>query len=115
MLGVGRLGDEFQAGPGECGRGTALHSCEETPGVGGRYRRSALRFSEELKLYSPNPEIPSSGGRGLQDLVSAAVDSTLGSGSGSRDQKRNRHPVGIVRVTSKEEKEGTSSGECRTQ
>ena len=81
MLGVGSLGDEFQARPGECGRGTALHSCEETPGVGSRHRPSALRFSEELKSYSPNPELPSSGGRGLQDLIGAEVDSTLGSGS----------------------------------
>ena len=30
----------------------------------------------------PKPELPSSGGRGLHGLVSAAVDSTLESGSG---------------------------------
>ena len=71
-----------------------------------------LRVSEGAKVWfswtwkPPNPELPSSGGRGLRDLVSGAVDSTLGSGSGSGEQKRDRHPVGIARVTNKEEKEG---------
>ena len=63
----------------------------------------------------PNPELPSRGRRGLQGLFSAAVDSTVGSGSGSGEQETDRHPGGIARVTNKEEKEGTSSGACRTQ
>lgn len=66
-----------------------------------------------------NPELPLSG-RG-DDLVSAAMDSVLGSGSGEWEQERDYHLRGstqhsvVTGMTSKEEREETSSGEHRVQ
>ena len=67
-----------------------------------------------------NPELPVSG-RG-DDLVSAAMDSVLGSGSGEwgageRPSPKRKHSAlcVVTGMTSKEEREETSSGEHRVQ